>query len=82
MQHQPQAVTKREIQALTWQEDDYTEHGEGITRPLAKARTRQFHLLVFLQYGQPMRWTTQAETLRHAIRYGQARWPGAVIEKA
>jgi hypothetical protein len=29
-----------------------------------------------------MTWITRAETKRHAIRYAEARWPGATVEVA
>jgi hypothetical protein len=29
-----------------------------------------------------MTWITRAETKRHAIRYAENRWPGAVVEIA
>jgi len=38
--------------------------------------------LVFKPGSQPMTWITRAESTRHAIRYAQARWPGAEVEVA
>jgi hypothetical protein len=30
----------------------------------------------------PLTWIPRAETKKHAIRYAEARWPGAVVEAA
>jgi hypothetical protein len=70
---------------LPWQWADgpqTSQHGDGISRPLPKARTREFRLIVYPQGAQPMTWITRAETKRHAIRYAEARWPGAAVEVA
>ena len=29
-----------------------------------------------------MTWITRAESKRHAVRYAEARWPGAEVEVA
>lgn len=66
-----------------WQEDAPTsKHGDGISRPRPKTRTREFRLIVRAPGAQPMIWITRAESKRHAIRYAQARWPGAAVEVA
>jgi hypothetical protein len=70
---------------LPWQWADgpqTSQHGDGISRPRPKARTREFRLIVYPQGAQPMTWITRAETKRHAIRYAEARWPGATVEVA
>ncbi len=70
---------------LPWQWADgpqTSQHGDGISRPRPKARTREFRLIVYPQGAQPMTWITRAETKRHAIRYAEARWPGAAVEVA
>lgn len=54
--------------------------GEGISRPTAKARTREFRLLVRFAKTQPMRVVMQAETAKRALHYAQNRWPEASIE--
>ena len=59
-----------------------SRHGEGVSRPQHGSRTREYRLLVFKPGSQPMTWITQAESTRHAIRYAQARWPGAEVEVA
>lgn len=66
-----------------WREEEPTsKHGDGISRPKPKARTKEYKLLIYPQGAQPMTWITRAESKRHAIRYAQARWPGAVVEVA
>ena len=63
-------------------EDDNSRHGEGISRPVHGSRTREFRVIVFKPGSQPLTWITKAETKRHAIRYAEARWPGAEVEVA
>jgi hypothetical protein len=66
-----------------WQEDAPTsKHGDGISRPRPKTRTKEFRLIVYPQGAQPMTWITRAESKKHAIRYAEARWPGATVEVA
>lgn len=68
--------------AFQWRndEDDQSRHGEGISRPVHGSRTREFRVIVYKSGGQPMTWITKAESSRHAIRYAEARWPGAEVE--
>ena len=70
--------------AFQWRndEEDQSRHGEGISRPVHGSRTREFRVLVYKPGGQPMTWITKAESSQHAIRYAEARWPGAVVEVA
>lgn len=66
-----------------WREDETTsQHGDGISRPRPKTRTKEFRLIVYPVGARPMTWITRAESKRHAIRYAQARWPGAAVEVA
>jgi hypothetical protein len=66
-----------------WREDLPTsKHGDGISRPRTKTRTREYRLIVYPQSASPMTWITRAESKRHAIKYAQARWPGATVEVA
>lgn len=70
---------------LPWQwaeEPSTSRHGEGISRPLAGTRTREYRVMVYLRNAQPVTWITKAESKRHAIRYAEARWPGAAVEVA
>jgi hypothetical protein len=70
---------------LPWQWADgpqTSQHGDGISRPRPKARTREFRLIIYPVGAKPMTWITRAETKRHAIRYAKARWPGATVEVA
>ena len=71
-----------EITAFTWQEEERGRFGDGISRPVPKTRTRQYRVLVYPMGAQPMTWITRAESRRHAIKYAQARWPGAAVEAA
>lgn len=75
-------MNKPSIIAFQWQEEPPGAHGDGISRPKPTARTREFRLIVYPQGSQPMTWITRAESKRHAIRYAQARWPGAAVEVA
>ena len=75
-------MNKPSIIAFQWQEESPGAHGDGISRPKPTARTREFRLIVYPQGSQPMTWITRAESKRHAIRYAQARWPGAAVEVA
>jgi len=64
-----------------WREEEGTsQHGDGISRPRPKVRTKEFRVIVDKPGAQPMTWTTRAESKKHAIRYAQARWPSAVVE--
>jgi hypothetical protein len=70
---------------LPWQWADgpqTSKHGDGISRPRPKTRTKEFRLIVYPQGAQPMTWITRAESKKHAIRYAEARWPGATVEVA
>jgi len=59
-----------------------SRHGDGISRPRPKTRTREYRLLVYKPGAQPMTWITRAETKRAAIKYAEARWPSATVEVA
>jgi hypothetical protein len=66
---------------LSWIDDDIrVKRGEGISRPVANARTRSFTLIVYQPRLQPMTVTMRAETKAAAIRYAKARWPGSEVE--
>jgi hypothetical protein len=78
-------MTNRTAALVPWQwseELPTSQHGEGVSRPRSGNQTREFRLLVFKPGAQPMTWITYAESKRHAIRYAQARWPGAEVEVA
>ena len=64
------------------EEPSSSRHGDGISRPQPKTRTREYRLIVYKPGAQPLTWVTRAETKRHAIKYAQARWPGATVEVA
>jgi hypothetical protein len=66
---------------LSWIDDDIrVKRGEGISRPVANARTRSFTLIVYQPNSRPMTVTMRAETKTAAIRYAKARWPGSEVE--
>lgn len=66
-----------------WHEEPANvQRGDGISRPHHGARTREYRLIVYPQGARPLTWITRAETKRHAIRYAEARWPGATVEAA
>jgi hypothetical protein len=66
---------------LSWIDDDIrVKRGEGISRPVANARTRSFTLIVYQLRLRPMTVTMRAETKAAAIRYAKARWPGSEVE--
>jgi len=78
-------MTKTTGAMLPWQwseELPTSQHGEGVSRPQSGNQTREFRVLVFKPNAQPLTWITRAESKRHAIRYAQARWPGAAVEVA
>jgi len=71
------------ILAFRWAEEPTdSKHGDGVSRPVPKARTKQYRVMVYPQGARPMLWITQAENVGAAIRYAQNRWPGAEVEVA
>jgi hypothetical protein len=73
----------REIVPFQWiEETTASRHGDGISRPRPKTRTREYRLIIFKPGAQPMTWITRAETKRAAICYAENRWPGAAVEAA
>lgn len=65
---------------LQWSADQHGSHGDGISRPMPKARTRMYRVRVKQHGAQPMVVTMPAESKQRAIRYASARWPGAAVE--
>jgi hypothetical protein len=65
---------------LMWREDDHARYGEGISRPVPKAKTKLYNLIVYKSGAMPMNMTMRAESKSAAITYAQNRWPNAVIE--
>ena len=63
-----------------WREEDQSRHGEGISRPVAKAKTKLYTLIVYKSGFMPMTTTMRAENKAAAITYAQNRWPNATIE--
>ena len=65
---------------LMWREDNQGRHGEGISRPVPKAKTKLYTLIVYKSGAMPMTLTMRAESKTAAITYAQNRWPNATVE--
>jgi hypothetical protein len=65
---------------LMWREDNQGRHGEGISRPVPKAKTKLYTLIVYKSGARPMTMTMRAESKAAAITYAQNRWPNATVE--
>jgi hypothetical protein len=65
---------------LLWREDDHARYGEGISRPVPKARTKLYTLIIYKSGSMPMTMTMRAESKAAAITYAQNRWPSATVE--
>ena len=65
---------------LLWREENKGRYGEGISRPVSKAKTKLYTLIVYKSGSMPMTMTMRAENKTAAITYAQNRWPDAVIE--
>ena len=65
---------------LMWREDNQGRHGEGISRPVPKAKTKLYTLIVYKSGAMPMTMTMRAENKTAAITYAQNRWPNATVE--
>jgi hypothetical protein len=67
---------------LQWIEDEEekSRHGEGISRPAAGSKTKEFRLVVKQAGTKPMTVLMRAESKRKAQQYAQARWPSAQVE--
>lgn len=69
---------------LLWNEEIEikSQHGEGVSRPIAGARTKEFRLKVRQVGASPMYVYMKAESKSHALKYAKARWPVSQIELA
>lgn len=72
----------KEIVPFQWEESNRGLFGPGVSRPAVPQRARKFTLVVRQQAAQPMKVTLLAESKKLALRYAQARWPGAAVEAA
>lgn len=61
-------------------EEEKSQHGEGISRPAAGSKTKEFRLVVKQAGTKPMTVIMRAESKRRAQQYAQARWPSAQVE--
>lgn len=68
--------------AFQWQEHPAGAYGPGISRPAVPERAKPFVLKVKHGRARPMKVTLMAENDKLAVRYAQARWPGAEVEVA
>ena len=65
---------------LMWREENQGRYGEGISRPVSKAKTKLYNLIVYKSGSMPMTMTMRAENKTAAITYAQNRWPNATVE--
>jgi len=67
---------------MHWVEEDAgkTQHGEGISRAPAGAKTKMFLLTVKQPGARPMKLSIPAESATRAKQYAAARWPMAEVE--
>jgi len=67
---------------MHWVEEDAgkTQHGEGISRAPAGAKTKLFNLIVKQSGARPMKFSIPAESAAKAKQYAAARWPMAEVE--
>ena len=65
---------------LLWREENQGRYGEGISRPVSKAKTKLYNLIVYKSGSMPMTMTMRAENKTAAITYAQNRWPNATVE--
>jgi hypothetical protein len=65
-----------------WQEDNLGRFGDGISRPLPKAKTRQYRVLVYPAAHVRSRGSQTLSRVLTAVKYAQARWPNAAVEGA
>lgn len=70
----------KQIASLTWNDDQASRLGPGVSRPVDGTSTRSFRVRVRLNRGAPMVVTLQAETKARALRYAQNRWPESTVE--
>ena len=63
-----------------WREENQGRDGEGISRPVSKAKTKLYTLIVYKSGSMPMTMTMRAENKAAAITYAQNRWPNATVE--
>jgi hypothetical protein len=67
---------------LLWNEEIEikSQHGEGVSRPVAGAKTKEFRIKVRQVGASPMYVHMRAESKSHALKYAKARWPMSQIE--
>ena len=67
---------------MHWVDDEIgkTQHGEGISRAPAGAKTKMFLLIIRQPNNAPMKFSIKAESKTKAKKYAVARWPLAEVE--
>jgi hypothetical protein len=66
--------------ALQWDDESGTPKiGDGISRPVPGAKTREYKVRVSQVGASPMYVHMRAETKTSAIKYAKARWPNAEV---
>ena len=74
-------MTTQRFLSHTWNDGPAgSRFGEGISRPKANARTRQYRMQVKPVDAPKFIWTTFAENQRMAFSYAEARWPSSQVE--
>jgi len=67
---------------LQWAEEAQGVYGEGVSRPKAGSRTKEYRLIVYPKGAKPLTWITRAESKAAAIKYAKNRWPSCEVEVA
>ena len=67
---------------LQWTEETQGCYGEGVSRPKAGSRTKEYRLIVYPKGAKPLTWITRAENKAAAIKYAKNRWPSCEVELA
>ena len=66
--------------ALQWNDEGATPKiGDGISRPIPGAKTREYRVRVSQVGASPMYVQMRAETKTNVIKYAKARWPTAEV---
>jgi hypothetical protein len=73
---------KGEPITFQWHEHPVGNFGPGVSRPAKPERAKPFVLHVKHGNARPMKVTLLAESSKLAVRYAEARWPGAAVEVA
>lgn len=65
---------------LQWNDESVTPKiGDGISRPVPGAKTREYRVRVSQFGASPMYVQMRAETKNSVIKYAKSRWPNAEV---